>query len=242
MTADTVIAPESTVDVAYQRLRDAIVRGELPPGSRISQVQVAASLDISRGALREALRLLGRDGLIDARPNHQVRVAPVSLTDLDQLYAMRIVNESFAVRCTASAMSPDRANEIERSLAALEHDIEENDGRNTTPLHRAFHMDLYSGAETRLLRAIGDMFDEAQRYRSYFSHEEPHFLSLGRPEHRAIASAAISGDGLQASALLTQHLARTALTLFANVASDHEPKNLREAIRFVGAAPSSSRV
>jgi DNA-binding GntR family transcriptional regulator len=240
METPAIAGAKSSVDAAYERLRAAILQGELPPGSRISQVQAAAEFDISRGPLREALRLLERDGLIEARANHMVRVAPVSMLDLDQLYAMRVVNESFALRLTALTMHPDRAAAIQDSLAALEHDIEANSGSNAEALHRAFHMHLYSGAEDRLFRTIGNLVDDAQRYRTIFSHEEPDYLSLGRPEHRAIADAAVVGDAVQAGALLARHLGRTALTLFANIASDHEPSLVREAIRFVSAASSST--
>lgn len=67
-----------------------------------------------------------------------------------------------------------------------------------------------------------------------------HLLALGRLEHHAIVDAAISGQSVQASVLLARHLARTALTLFAAIASDHEPRLTREAVRFVSASADQS--
>ena len=82
----------------YSSLRESILNGTLPPGESLSQVQLANQLGVSRGPLREAVRMLQREGLVEAEVNRRGRVSSFSIDDLEQLYAMRIVHESLAIR------------------------------------------------------------------------------------------------------------------------------------------------
>src|SRR5260370_24706881 len=103
---------ELSREVVHERLRNAILRGELDPTVPLSQVQLAARLGVSRTPLREALRMLQREGLIDSEPNRQVRVAQLSVADLEQLYASRVLLEALAVRLTVPAYTPDDLAEL----------------------------------------------------------------------------------------------------------------------------------
>src|ERR1700735_2814313 len=85
-------------DSVYDRIRTAILHGELAPGSVMSQVVLADELGVSRTPLREALRILQSEGLVEAEPTRRVRVAPLTAKDLEQLCVMRIALESTALR------------------------------------------------------------------------------------------------------------------------------------------------
>src|SRR5438034_4316596 len=98
-------AQELSTEVVHDRLRRAILRGEFDPRVPISQVQLAARLGVSRTPLREALRMLQREGLIDSEPNRRVRVAELSVVDLEQLYAARIVIEALATRIAVPTLA-----------------------------------------------------------------------------------------------------------------------------------------
>ena len=89
----------------YTSLRESILNGALPPGESLSQVQLATKLGVSRGPLREAVRMLQREGLVEAEVNRRGRVSSFSIDDLEQLYAMRIVHESLAIRITVPRFS-----------------------------------------------------------------------------------------------------------------------------------------
>src|SRR5215475_14503790 len=112
-------APELSTEVVHDRLRRAILRGELDPKVPISQVQLAARLGVSRTPLREALRMLQREGLIDSEPNRRVRVAELSLADLEQLYAARVLIEALAVRMTVPAYTAADLAELKDALAEM---------------------------------------------------------------------------------------------------------------------------
>lgn len=74
----------------YERVREAILDGVLAPGTVMSQVALAEDLGISRTPLREALRMLQSEGLIEAEPNRRVKVAPMTPADLEELWMIRV--------------------------------------------------------------------------------------------------------------------------------------------------------
>ena len=104
--------------MVHDRLRRAILRGEFDPKVPLSQVKLAARLGVSRTPLREALRMLQREGLIDSEPNRRVRVAELSLADLEQLYASRVLLEALAVRLTVPVYTEADLAELRGALAA----------------------------------------------------------------------------------------------------------------------------
>src|SRR5437588_4287074 len=105
MAGRIVGSPELSTELVHARLRDGILRGEFDPRVPISQVQLAARLGVSRTPLREALRMLQREGLIDSEPNRRVRVAELSVVDLEQLYAARIVIEALGTRIAVPSLT-----------------------------------------------------------------------------------------------------------------------------------------
>ncbi|WP_445183581.1 GntR family transcriptional regulator [Pseudonocardia sp. Cha107L01] len=82
----------------YRQVRADILNGRLEPGAKVSQVQLAASLGVGRPTLREALRMLQNEGLVQAEHNRQMRVAPLELDDFEQLCALRLTVEPMAVQ------------------------------------------------------------------------------------------------------------------------------------------------
>src|SRR5580700_1837784 len=92
-------------EAVHDELRAAILRNELPAGMILNQVHVAERLGVSRTPLREAFRMLQREGLIEGESNKRMRVAGLSLAGLEDLYAMRILLEGLAIRLTVPRLS-----------------------------------------------------------------------------------------------------------------------------------------
>src|SRR5271168_3489554 len=101
MTQSTTIVnglgSRNNTEIVHSWLRDHILRGELAPGTIISEAELARQFELSRGPVREALRMLEREGLVDGEKNRRPRVSPFSFDDLEGLYALRITNEAFAL-------------------------------------------------------------------------------------------------------------------------------------------------
>ena len=214
----------------HRHLREAILHGAIPAGAELSQVKLAEDYGVSRGPVREALRLLEREGLVDAEMNRRVRVAPFSPADLEEVYAMRIVNEALAIRATVPHLTDE-------DLASLHADMDSMEALSGTdivdwePVHRHFHHTLVAYAGVRLVNLIGQLSDHAERYRLVHLPREPRAWSVGAAEHREIVALCEARDAPGAADALARHLARTAGSMLMHVAPDHEPALVRNAVR-----------
>lgn len=219
---------------AYREVRNAILAGELAPGSVFSQVQLAARLGISRTPLREALRLLQNEGLVRAEVRRRFRVASLDLGDLEQLYAMRLALEPLAVRATVPLLSGVELGEIRAALDDGVDAFERGDRAGFPAAHRRFHLGLVAHAGERLRITVSDLWDHAERYRLIYSEtaaDEIAMHALALREHQAMLAAAEERDGERTGTLLAEHLTRTALAIFAARDARHEPRLIRDVLR-----------
>src|SRR5579883_1695761 len=159
---------ELRADAVHSLVREAILRGDLEADVPISQVQLAARLGVSRTPLREALRMLQREGLIASEPNRRVRVTPLSVSDLGELYAARIVIEALATRLSVPRMTSEDLAALRRALDEMSaiggtHDFD----RWETP-HREFHGLLRVHAGDRIAGMARELADHGERYRRVY--------------------------------------------------------------------------
>jgi DNA-binding GntR family transcriptional regulator len=214
----------------HDELREAILRGDLRAGAVLSQLRLAEEFGVSRGPVREALRLLQREGLVEAELNRRVRIADFSVDDLEELYAMRIVNEALAVRATVPRLTAQELQELHGALNEMDA-VAGVDVNAWEEPHRRFHRGLVAHAGRRLVRLVEQLSDHAERYRRVYIAGDPRAWSVGAAEHREIYEAAERRDADGASEATVQHLARTALTVLANLAPEHDPSLVRGAMR-----------
>jgi DNA-binding GntR family transcriptional regulator len=230
-------------DQAYARLREAILHGQLAPGRVVSQVQLARELGVSRTPLREAVRMLQREGLISGEANRMVRVADFSIEDVEELYAVRIANETLAIRLTVPLMEAEDHAQLARSLEAMARHADTGDVDNWELAHRTFHAQLVARAGRRLGALLSELYDHAERYRRLYVRSEPRAMSIGAAEHEAIVDACRARDADQAGAELARHLSRTALMALMQIAPEHEPAMVRSTLRLVqGSAISAGAI
>jgi DNA-binding GntR family transcriptional regulator len=143
------VLPATLVEVAGDRLRDAIMSGELAPGEKIVEEQLCADFGISRAPLREALRLLAQQGLVEHLPRRGSRVADWSPSDILQLFELRNVLERHAIE-TALPL-PDPRRDLEPVRSALERMDASHEALERDDAHRAFHAAVVSLANNRQL-------------------------------------------------------------------------------------------
>lgn len=222
-------------DQVYVELRNAILAGELRPDSTISQVQLAKTLGVSRTPLREALRTLQREGLVEQLPNRRTRIAAFDPQDLDLLYGTRIALECLAIVLTVPLMDDSDLTELQESQERMATLGEEKDPEGWEVPHRRFHQILRAHSGERLIRQAEELSDHSERYRRVYLHE-PRAWAGATEEHLAIEQACRERAPMRAAERLAQHLARTALTLLMEMAPQHEPRAIRGAMGFVGSA------
>lgn len=119
MGAPRITRPPSLVELAVETLRRMILRGDLGPGARVVENQLTHELGISRPPLREALRLLEREGLIVSQPRRGAIVTPLTLHDVYEIFTMRRELEMLAVRLGIPVRDERRLQRSRTALAAM---------------------------------------------------------------------------------------------------------------------------
>lgn len=218
-------------EVAHARLRGAILRGELAAGAILKQGELAATYGVGRTPLREALRLLEREGLVEAEPQRRARVAAFSVDDLEQLYAMRIELEALAIRHTVIRLSDEELRKLAGLLSRMEESAQAEDYDRWEIPHRDFHSGLVAHAGDRMLRTIRQLSDHAERYRHHYTMNAPYAWSRGVQEHEDILDAATKRDPDLAAERLVRHYSTVVLSSIALLAPEHEPTLVRTAFR-----------
>jgi DNA-binding GntR family transcriptional regulator len=237
--ADDDLADPKPVDStqnAYSRLRQQILTGALAPGTIVSQVRLASDLQTSRTPLREALRRLQTEGLIESDFNRRVRVAPLSVADLEALYAMRLGSEPLAVRLTVPGLSQADLDALAGDLAAVHAGADGAQPADIALAHRSFHIRLVSGVGDRFRRHVEDLWDQAERYRVIYQEYDRNrsaLVALAMRDHEEILAAAQARDGVLCARRVAEHLAHAALTIVAKVDSTHDTRTIRESLRQV---------
>lgn len=203
--------PPTRADWVEHQLRRDLLFGKFLPGERLLAADLAKHYDVSLTPLREALQRLAIDGLIAMTPQRGVRVAPLSLRAVKEIYELRCLLEPLAL-----GKSLERVNEAWRVRVRDAHEHfnsivsnEQHEAVDAEDANRAFHQALLSRCESRwLLNIVSMLFDHCTRYR---------FLSFiprgGRDaveeEHRAIYEACMRGDKESAMQALERHLSNT---------------------------------
>jgi DNA-binding GntR family transcriptional regulator len=198
-------AKSVNVTQVRDRLRAAVLRSRLRPGTLHSQGDVRTLLDVGRTPFREALRMVQAEGLIEIRSNGQLRIPELSIDDFTQVQIVRIALESAAMRMSIPRLGPDDLAHLEGLMAQMSHYISfEHFDRMEHP-HLEFHRALAAGAGSGLLGAISDLTDRIARYRWANPTVVQSHWEARTKEHRAILDAAIAGDPERVVAHLIRH-------------------------------------
>ena len=217
----------------HAHLRQRILDGTLSPGTVLSQVELARALGVSRTPLREALRMLQEEGLIEAEPNRRSRVRGFDAADLDSVYASRVVLESLGVALTVPRMS---RQDLDTAAALLETAREreaDDDVDGWQQAHAAFHATLVMHAGEYLVRTIGSFAQRGERYLRIAQLARVGWGALGDVQHQALLDAFSQGRRDLAATQMARHLARTALAVMADIAPEREPVAVRAALQLL---------
>lgn len=175
--------------------------------------------------------MLQREGFVHQEHNHRARVAELSVTDLDELYAMRISLESMAVALATPLITEAELAQVDELLVQMDQLAHQGDLTAWEDPHREFHATLVRPAGARFARECAYLSDHSERYRRLFVKQQPHVWATGAREHHAIVEAVRSGDQNLAAARIAKHLARTAVVVVGTMEPGHEPVAVRRALR-----------
>ncbi len=208
-----------------QRLRDAIVAGDLPANSRLAEPELAKRLGVSRTPLREAIRQLAAEGFVSTTPRVGSFVSHVTPQDAEELYAVRAVIEGLAARQAAENPDPVKREILGEILDELTK--RKGDLRRYHEMSGQFHDAIVSLSGNRRLQAIHkgvSLHVSRMRALSLAGRGRPE-VSLG--DHRRIVAAIVRGRGAEAERLMRAHVEGARRVVKRRIARE-ERRTIRE--------------
>ncbi|MCB8888583.1 GntR family transcriptional regulator [Vreelandella malpeensis] len=205
----TTPAVRTLAERVFHQLQSAIVRGELAPGSKITEPGLSKTYGISRGPLREAMRRLEAHRLIERVPHVGARVVKLSMKELLELFDVREALESMAARLAAEHMGPKEVQGLRDVLAVHEgqSDLQRGEAYYQREGDLDFHYLIVQGSHNKMLMNLlcDDLYYLVRLYRTQFS------ASGARPqrafvEHHRIVDAIEAGDAELAELLMRRHV------------------------------------
>jgi DNA-binding GntR family transcriptional regulator len=195
----------------YASLKAMIVSGELQAGSRLTEIDLAARLKVSRTPLREALNRLERDGLVSSKPRHGYFVTVFDLRTVEDAFDVREVLEGYAAERAAERIKPEDKERLHAVLRQCES-MAARDNRSMTDMIQEMRLGL------EIHRIIAEVSDNRLLHENIcgFLDKFQHFIwiellwldewAAARNEHDGIVAAICAGEGQQAAALARQHV------------------------------------
>lgn len=220
-------------DATLERLRAKILSGELPPGSIVSQTALARTLGVSTTPLREVIRQLQAEGLLEVELNRRPRVAPLDIDDMIGVYAGRIMVESLGALVVVPMMSEQDAADMRADLAAMRSLHAKGEEEEWAAVHGRFHRRLVGAGPPAISAILTNLADRTERYRRLAGNTAPRSPVEADAEHERLVESCEERDGRRASVELANHLARTALSLSASFAPHFDPRPVRLAVGMI---------
>lgn len=222
-------------------LRECILDGRIPPDTKLSQAALAEQLGVSRTPLREVLRMLQEEGLVEFEPNQRMRVAGFDPEALDVTYGARIALECLAVAMTIGEFGAQQRRQAKAVLTGMRRAARERDLGAWFVAHGEYHRVLSNAAGDPMRGQLRSLADRSARYIRIEQHVDPaDWPKAGDVEHPAILAAMVDGDERAAVSLTAHHLERTALRVLTDCAPDFVPRAVPRAVALVHAGASRS--
>jgi DNA-binding GntR family transcriptional regulator len=201
------IEQPSLVDLAAERIRELLLAGTLKPGERVREEWLSSRLGISRPPLREAIRVLVHQGLLERMPRRGVRVVALTETDIRDIYSLRSVLDRFALELGVPVGDPALLDPLREAVAEMRRTMAAGQHAAYVEANRRFHLALIAlGGNSRLTMTYELLMNQMQLLMSVnLSRESAEDKEQGVRRHEELLSAIESGDLPLALAALAAH-------------------------------------
>jgi DNA-binding GntR family transcriptional regulator len=198
-------------DLVVDVIREAILSGELEPGARLLQDDLAERLQVSSTPVREALRQLESEGILQSSPNRGVRVAEVDWQAVREIYLIRAELEALATRVAVPRLHPTDLDRLRALQAEIERHIQQQDLKALRRLNFELHSIIYEAAGLpELLKLIRGLWT---KFPWDTLHVLPNRAHMSAAEHAQLMQALAAGDADRAGRLMRAHIENAAREL-----------------------------
>ena len=193
-------------DVVFQTLRQAILKGELKPGERLMEIQLAQKLGVSRTPVREAIRKLELEGLVVMIPRKGAEVAKITVRDLKDALEVRMAIDSLSVKLACERLDENDKTEIKQACVAFREAVKSKNVQAIVEGDERFHNTIYRASKNQKLITIAmNLREQVYRYRFEYVKDFSYHENLIR-EHDQITEAILKGDVETAQKIMKEHI------------------------------------
>lgn len=200
----------------YRQLKDRILSGELPAGAPVKIQEIADGTSASAVPVREAIRMLASEGLMELRPRRSPIVAPLELSEITQIANVRLALEPYILQL---AIPKHTSHTLKTCQDLILRDKESASYNEKVGLNQQFHLALLEPADQpRAIRIISDQYQSVSRFAQMLvMHGVSEFRGHIHREHQDILEEVRSGDSDRAAQMLTEHIRSAALRVEAEM-------------------------
>ena len=204
-------------DVVFKTLRQAILKGELEPGERLMEIQLAERLGVSRTPIREAIRKLELEGLVLMIPRKGAEVARISENNLRDVLEVRRSLEELAIELACQRMGEDEVKQLEEAQLAFREAVNKGDAMAIAESDEAYHDIIYYGTgNARLVQILNNLREQMYRYRlEYIKDADKRQVLL--IEHEKILKAIKGRHVAEAKEAMREHIDNQEITVSRNI-------------------------
>ena len=207
--------PRTAQQFAYEVVRREILRGNLTPGTRLAQGNIAAQLSLSTTPVREALRRLASEDLVRIDAHRGAIVRGVDKDELREIYEIRLLLEPLAMRKATVRITDEELDRAERLWERMNGSDDVSDWAET---NRDFHaLFAAAAAAPTLIRIVGTLRDSAANYVRWLAVADPELPARANQEHRRLLDACRSRDADMAARVEEAHLLSTFETMMSDL-------------------------
>ncbi len=190
----------------FEQLEEAILNGQLQPGDNLIETKLSQQFGVSRTPIREAIRQLELEGLVQFIPNKGAVVLGVTTQDIEDIYSIRMLIEGLAVRWTIDKITQEEIEELQESVELLEFYIHKKNVQHLEKFDSKFHDLIYDASKSRPLKHMLSMFNHYIQRSRASSLAIPGRAEEVLKEHKGILNAIIDRNSEKAEKLMYQHI------------------------------------
>ena len=193
-------------DVVFNTLREAILKGDLKPGERLMELQLAAKLGVSRTPIREAIRMLEQEGLAVTMPRKGAEVAKMTLKDMEDVLEIREALDELAVKIACDKISEKELQKLLEVKDQFENSTKTGDVKMIAEMDVKFHDVIFeSTGNPKLVTLLNNLREQMYRYRFVYLKDISQHEKLVE-EHREILECILQRDKKKASEAAKKHI------------------------------------
>ena len=204
-------------DVVFNTLRQAILKGELEPGERLMEIQLAERLGVSRTPIREAIRKLELEGLVLMIPRKGAEVAKISARSLRDVLEVRRALEELAIGLACQRMSEEDVGNLQKAQEDFKKAIAEGDAMKIAETDEHYHDVIYEGTQNaKLIQMLNNLREQMYRYRlEYIKDEDKRKILV--LEHEKILKTVRERKVAEAKEAVREHIDNQEITVARNI-------------------------